>query len=461
MLLTYHARHYGSRRRLICAIAVALLLLTLSFLTTGHETAAQNRTSSRRTAQPARRTAARPATAPIPVATANLERLPAGYLGHSSVEALNQIFDRRAQLAKSQFGTTTEHRARLAGFLASINLPGGVTADGPLSFTVRLTASYDADGGVLHLRPERDYLSAPTVYTGDESYRLSSSFTPLVTASNARTHGSRVGRTAFGVRRRYVVRSYGSLALALAADRFTPWAEGIFVPLSPVEARVVINRLRVALTGRIVAPFVAYSSDREGATLSDPEEAYYHDFYLFFRPDTLLVYDQQTGEIYGAVELGPTPPASHNQTIVLESPAVRRERAAAAAARQREIDAAFAGVEVGTGARGAAGAESGGAEPQDYIFRRAEVEVPARITHQPQPIFPAEARERAVEGTVIVRAVLRRDGRVSDLEVVSGLPHGLTEAALAAAREIRFEPARYRGRPVSQYVQIVYQLRVF
>jgi protein TonB len=56
--------------------------------------------------------------------------------------------------------------------------------------------------------------------------------------------------------------------------------------------------------------------------------------------------------------------------------------------------------------------------------------------------YTEEAKLAAVEGTVVLDLVVDADGRVRNVRVVSGLPHGLTEAAIAAAKACRFSPGR-------------------
>jgi protein TonB len=62
--------------------------------------------------------------------------------------------------------------------------------------------------------------------------------------------------------------------------------------------------------------------------------------------------------------------------------------------------------------------------------------------------YTDEARQAGLEGTVILDLVVGEDGRVREVKVVSGLGHGLTEAAVAAARECRFSPGEKDGTPV-------------
>ena len=71
------------------------------------------------------------------------------------------------------------------------------------------------------------------------------------------------------------------------------------------------------------------------------------------------------------------------------------------------------------------------------------------ITEQPPAVYTAEARKQGTQGAVILRVMFRRDGTSDVAEVVSGLPHGLTEAAVAAAKGIKFTPAERDGQSVS------------
>jgi TonB family protein len=71
------------------------------------------------------------------------------------------------------------------------------------------------------------------------------------------------------------------------------------------------------------------------------------------------------------------------------------------------------------------------------------------LTYKEQADYTPEARDNKVEGVVMLNIIFGADGRISAIRVVRGLPYGLTEAAIAAARRIRFEPAMKDGKPVS------------
>lgn len=95
------------------------------------------------------------------------------------------------------------------------------------------------------------------------------------------------------------------------------------------------------------------------------------------------------------------------------------------------------------------------------IFRINEVQRRAQITFNPQPQYTEDARKNQVQGVVRISMVLTASGQLQSVRTVSGLPFGLTEKALEAARRIRFVPAQIGGRNVSQYVTVEYNFRIY
>jgi TonB family protein len=123
------------------------------------------------------------------------------------------------------------------------------------------------------------------------------------------------------------------------------------------------------------------------------------------------------------------------------------------------------GGNVGGGDRndGGGGPGGGGGGGVDYSrpFRQNEVTRKALITHKPEPGFTEEARKNNVTGVVRLRAILHASGAIQGISVVKGLPDGLTEKAISAARSIRFTPAEKDGRSVSQYVVLEYNFNIY
>lgn len=73
--------------------------------------------------------------------------------------------------------------------------------------------------------------------------------------------------------------------------------------------------------------------------------------------------------------------------------------------------------------------------------------VPAKLVKKVQPEYPAEAREKRIEGTVKLQVLLRKDGTVTVQNVVEGDP-ALSPAAIEAVRQWRFEPWQLNGQPI-------------
>ncbi len=71
----------------------------------------------------------------------------------------------------------------------------------------------------------------------------------------------------------------------------------------------------------------------------------------------------------------------------------------------------------------------------------------ARITRRVLPVYPPEAVEQQVSGTVRLEAIIGVDGRVRDLQLVEGHPM-LAPAALEAVAQWRYRPTQLNGRDV-------------
>lgn len=82
-------------------------------------------------------------------------------------------------------------------------------------------------------------------------------------------------------------------------------------------------------------------------------------------------------------------------------------------------------------------------------------ELPEAITKYP-PAYPDEARSKGVQGTVLVSALVGRDGKVKDMHLEKGV-EGLDEAALSAVRKWTFAPAKVAGKPVAVWVTVPVQ----
>ncbi|HEV2397023.1 MAG TPA: energy transducer TonB [Candidatus Sulfotelmatobacter sp.] len=85
---------------------------------------------------------------------------------------------------------------------------------------------------------------------------------------------------------------------------------------------------------------------------------------------------------------------------------------------------------------------------------------PAEILSKPLPVYTDEARAKKIEGEVLLEVVFEASGKLHVVKVVRGLGHGLDDAAIRAAEQIRFKPALRDGQPADStaVVHIIFQI---
>ena len=96
----------------------------------------------------------------------------------------------------------------------------------------------------------------------------------------------------------------------------------------------------------------------------------------------------------------------------------------------------------------------------DPVYKGKEVDQTPRIKRKPEPKYTKDARNHGIEGTVVLRVVFTSTGRVTNIEVISGLADGLTDRAIEAAQKISFKPAIKDGHPVSMWVGLEYNFNL-
>jgi protein TonB len=69
------------------------------------------------------------------------------------------------------------------------------------------------------------------------------------------------------------------------------------------------------------------------------------------------------------------------------------------------------------------------------------------LIHQVKPAYPPLARQARIQGTVVLQAVIGKDGNIQNLKVVSGHPM-LAPAALEAVKQWKYKPYYLNGEPV-------------
>ena len=110
---------------------------------------------------------------------------------------------------------------------------------------------------------------------------------------------------------------------------------------------------------------------------------------------------------------------------------------------------------------GGGGPGGGGGGGYDKIFTGREVTSKARLLSKPEPQYTEDARKNQITGTVVLKVVFASNGSVTNIRTVSGLPYGLTERAIAAARQIKFVPATKDGHQVSMWMQLEYNFNLY
>jgi protein TonB len=70
------------------------------------------------------------------------------------------------------------------------------------------------------------------------------------------------------------------------------------------------------------------------------------------------------------------------------------------------------------------------------------------------PEYPESARQKHVEGSVTLNAVIDKNGDVGQLSVVSG-PTLLVPAALDAVRQWKYKPYLFQGEPLAMQTQVM------
>ncbi|MGE0639573.1 MAG: energy transducer TonB [Thermoanaerobaculia bacterium] len=96
----------------------------------------------------------------------------------------------------------------------------------------------------------------------------------------------------------------------------------------------------------------------------------------------------------------------------------------------------------------------------DEILRvGGEITKPERLSGG-SPSYTELARKARIQGVVIVEAIIDKEGKVTNVRVLKGLPMGLDQAAVDAVKSWRFRPATLNGRPVSVYYSLTVNFRL-
>lgn len=85
----------------------------------------------------------------------------------------------------------------------------------------------------------------------------------------------------------------------------------------------------------------------------------------------------------------------------------------------------------------------------DFVFIEELPEAIERVS----PYYPEQARLKGVQGTVMVQALVGRDGTVHDMRIAKSIPM-LDRVAASCVWLWRFKPAMAKGKPVAVWVAV-------
>ncbi len=79
---------------------------------------------------------------------------------------------------------------------------------------------------------------------------------------------------------------------------------------------------------------------------------------------------------------------------------------------------------------------------------------PPRVVEDTPPLYTKGAFDRGIEGRVVLRVIIRKDGSVGAIRIHQSLDGDLDRAAIAAVRIWKFEPATIDGDPINVLADI-------
>lgn len=98
--------------------------------------------------------------------------------------------------------------------------------------------------------------------------------------------------------------------------------------------------------------------------------------------------------------------------------------------------------------------------PKKKVAAGGPADTTPNILDKPRPEYSAEGRSLRVEGDVVIDLVFLANGSIQINRVVSGLGHGLDEAAVRAAQQIKFKPAKRESQPVDFPARVRIEFRL-
>jgi TonB family protein len=100
-------------------------------------------------------------------------------------------------------------------------------------------------------------------------------------------------------------------------------------------------------------------------------------------------------------------------------------------------------------------------ETEESVEDTPKYSRPLFVLRRPRARYSMSGRENNVQGTVNLKVVFQADGKIGEIIVIKKLDNSLTEAAVDAARGIKFLPAEIDGKTVDVTRTVAYTFTIY
>lgn len=104
--------------------------------------------------------------------------------------------------------------------------------------------------------------------------------------------------------------------------------------------------------------------------------------------------------------------------------------------------------------------KSATAAPETMPSEAREGKQPAKFLSGTDPDYSESAREKHIEGTVILAVTVNEKGKVTSVKVVNPLESSLDRRAVKAVKHWKFSPATLGGKPVAAEFNVSVDFRL-
>jgi len=87
-------------------------------------------------------------------------------------------------------------------------------------------------------------------------------------------------------------------------------------------------------------------------------------------------------------------------------------------------------------------------EIEKETYELKEVDLAPRLIKAVAPRYPADYKKQGIQGNVVLQIIIDENGMPEDIKIASLTHKGFADAAIEAAKQYRYSPAYYQGKPV-------------